>query len=97
MNTSAPAHQYSSNLLKIRSFRMQMGIERLPPTPSKFHYTFNLKDLAKICSGMLMTHSNLFELPKQLVRVWRNEFCRVVCDRLIAEQVSHIFNRELDV
>lgn len=35
-----------------------------------------------------MIHSSLFTLPKQLVRVWRNEFTRVICDRVADEQVS---------
>lgn len=34
-----------------------------------------------------MIHTSLFTLPKQLVRVWRNEFTRVICDRLSSEQV----------
>lgn len=37
-----------------------------------------------------MIHTSLFTLPKQLVRVWRNEFTRVICDRLSSEQVSII-------
>lgn len=71
----------------------QIGISELPPTPSKFHYTFNLKDLSRICSGMLMIHTSLFTLPKQLVRVWRNEFTRCICDRLSSEQVRCFFKR----
>lgn len=34
-----------------------------------------------------MIHTSLFTLPKQLVRLWRNEFTRVICDRLTSEQV----------
>lgn len=67
----------------------QTLVAKLPPAPSKFHYIFNLKDLSKICCGMLMIHPSLFTTPKQLVRVWRNEFTRVVCDRLVNEQVRN--------
>lgn len=34
---------------------------------------------------MLLTHPNNFKDQKHLVRVWRNEFTRVMCDRLINE------------
>lgn len=40
---------------------------------------------------MLMIHTSLFRLPKQLVRVWRNEFTRVICDRLSSEKVRNAF------
>lgn len=38
-----------------------------------------------------MIHKSLFTLPKQLVRLWRNEFTRVICDRLTSEQVKMSF------
>lgn len=55
----------------------------LPPTPSKFHYIFNLKDLSRTYAGILLTSPVNFTDGRQLVRVWRNEFTRVFCDRLI--------------
>lgn len=65
-------------------------IVELPPTPSKFHYIFNLKDLSRICAGMLLIDSKMFKFPKQFVRVWRNEFTRVICDRLVDDKVNLI-------
>lgn len=61
-------------------------IVELPPTPSKFHYIFNLKDLSRVFAGMLQLHPNHFKETRQLIRVWRNEFFRVICDRLINDQ-----------
>jgi dynein heavy chain, axonemal len=58
----------------------------LPPTPSKFHYIFNLKDLSRTYAGVLLTQPMNFQDPRQLVRVWRNEFTRVFCDRLICDE-----------
>ncbi len=66
---------------------LQVVIVELPPTPSKFHYIFNLKDLSRICAGMLLIDSKMFKFPKQFVRVWRNEFTRVICDRLVDDKV----------
>jgi dynein heavy chain, axonemal len=59
---------------------------QLPPTPSRFHYIFNLKDLSRTYDGILQTQPVNFKDARQLVRIWRNEFTRVFCDRLITDE-----------
>ncbi|XP_049877279.1 dynein axonemal heavy chain 10 [Pectinophora gossypiella] len=59
-------------------------VVELPPTPAKFHYIFNLRDLSRIAAGLCMTHPNFFSDKRAVVRCWRNEFVRVICDRLIS-------------
>ncbi|KAJ0174233.1 hypothetical protein K1T71_010379 [Dendrolimus kikuchii] len=61
-------------------------ILELPPTPAKFHYIFNLRDLSRVAAGMCLTHPNYFSEKRTIVRCWRNEFTRVICDRLINTQ-----------
>ncbi|KAJ8963302.1 hypothetical protein NQ318_018771 [Aromia moschata] len=73
-------------------------INQLPPTPSKFHYIFNMRDLSRIVAGLCNTTPKFFTTVPQMVRVWRNEFCRVICDRLInsddqALMASHILDQ----
>lgn len=58
-------------------------VRELPPTPSKFHYIFNLRDLSRITHGLCITTPDRFEDVKKFVRVWRNECLRVYYDRLI--------------
>ncbi|XP_010134250.1 PREDICTED: dynein heavy chain 10, axonemal, partial [Buceros rhinoceros silvestris] len=63
----------------------KMIIRDLPPTPSKFHYIFNLRDLSRVYNGLILTTPERFQTVTQMVRVWRNECLRVFHDRLINE------------
>lgn len=58
-------------------------IEKLPPTPSRFHYIFNLRDLARVYEGLLRTTPDRCETAAGFVRAWRNEVMRIFHDRLI--------------
>jgi dynein heavy chain len=55
----------------------------LLPTPARSHYTFNLRDLAKVFQGLLMITPKKLESKEQLVRLWIHECRRVYEDRLI--------------
>ncbi|XP_033627732.1 dynein heavy chain 10, axonemal-like [Asterias rubens] len=57
-------------------------VNDLPPTPSKFHYIFNLRDLSRVAQGLLQTTPDRFTTVGPFVRVWRNECLRVFFDRL---------------
>ena len=76
-------------------------VRELPPTPSKFHYIFNLRDLSRIYHGLCLTTPDRFEDTSQIVRVWRNECLRVFNDRLINDtdkqlvQVEYTFLDEV--
>ncbi|XP_053136194.1 dynein axonemal heavy chain 10 [Hemicordylus capensis] len=63
----------------------EMIVRDLPPTPSKFHYIFNLRDLSRVYNGLVQTTPDRFQAVSQMVRVWRNECLRVFHDRLINE------------
>ncbi len=69
------------------SFFLQSSIlDALPPTPSKFHYIFNLRDLSRTFNGLVLTTPERFQTSGQIARVWRNECLRVLYDRLIDAQ-----------
>ncbi|XP_068620608.1 LOW QUALITY PROTEIN: dynein axonemal heavy chain 10 [Battus philenor] len=65
-------------------------IVELPPTPAKFHYIFNLRDLSRVAAGLCLTHPRLFAEPRAVLRCWRNEFTRVICDRLISVEENEL-------
>jgi dynein heavy chain len=55
----------------------------LRPTPAKMHYTFNLRDVAKVFQGMLMMHKSKIGSVPDALRIWIHECTRQFGDRLI--------------
>ena len=68
---------------------------QLLPTPAKSHYTFNLRDLAKVFQGMLMHQSKQIESVEKLTSLWFHEACRVFQDRLINQEDRDWFAEQL--
>ncbi|KAJ3349859.1 Dynein heavy chain 10, axonemal [Entophlyctis luteolus] len=72
-------------------------VKNLMPTPSKFHYIFNLRDISRIFEGLCSATPDHFDSGKQFARLWRNESLRVFYDRLVTEQdriyVNKLINR----
>ncbi|KAG7391800.1 Dynein heavy chain 1, axonemal [Phytophthora pseudosyringae] len=66
----------------------------LLPTPAKSHYTFNLRDLAKVFQGVLMGDSRRITEADSLIRLWVHECKRVYEDRMVSMQ-DHDWFREL--
>ncbi|KAF0291565.1 Dynein heavy chain 10, axonemal [Amphibalanus amphitrite] len=73
----------------------QAIVRLLPPTPSRFHYLFNLRDLSRIFGGLCQTSPERFTKTKQMVRCWRNECLRVFADRLIDDQDFAVVSGQL--
>ena len=57
----------------------------LPPTPTKFHYIFNLRDLARVIEGCCLATTDKVTTEGAIARLFRNECTRVFCDRLATE------------
>jgi dynein heavy chain len=62
---------------------------KMLPTPSRFHYIFNMRDLSRIFQGVLhcpldvyLKYDTAFDKQVLLVKLWRHEVTRVLSDKL---------------
>lgn len=58
----------------------------LLPTPSKSHYTFNLRDIWKVFQGVCSANPKATGEPALIVKLWFNENMHVFHDRLTTEE-----------
>ncbi|KAH9113497.1 hypothetical protein AeMF1_012304 [Aphanomyces euteiches] len=70
-------------------------INELLPTPAKAHYTFNLRDLAKVFQGVLMGDMKRIVKLEQLLRLWVHENMRVFEDRFTTPSDHEWFHDQL--
>jgi dynein heavy chain, axonemal len=70
-------------------------ITTLKPTPTRFHYMFNLRDVSKVFQGILMASYKSISSPDQMSRLWIHECCRVFHDRLISNDDTDWFTGQI--
>jgi len=69
----------------------------LRPTPAKMHYTFNLRDVAKVFQGCLMMHKSKIAGADDAIRIWIHESTRQFSDRLINDEDKGWFKDQVSV
>jgi dynein heavy chain len=70
--------------------------QKMLPSPSKFHYTFSLRDLARLFQGVLRTPLASIHSTKTFMSLWRHEAERVLCDKLTNNEDKDLFQKKLD-
>ncbi|XP_014480405.1 PREDICTED: dynein heavy chain 8, axonemal [Dinoponera quadriceps] len=82
-------------LIPLTRLLWQQTKVKMLPTPAKFHYVFNLRDLSRIWEGMLLIERAECESITTLLKLWEHECTRVIADRFIAATEKEWFQNSL--
>ena len=62
------------------------------PTPAKSHYTFNLRDIAKVVGGLGLCQKQSLVAADDVMKCWAHEVFRVFYDRLVFKEDQEWFH-----
>ncbi|TMW60768.1 hypothetical protein Poli38472_000810 [Pythium oligandrum] len=71
-------------------------LELFLPTPANCHYLFNLRDMAKVVQGLLLSDKNTVTSRDGILRLWIHESLRVFSDRLTTPEDRETFKKKID-
>lgn len=74
----------------------RMVAKELLPTPSKSHYLFNTRDLAKIIQGMMQATKTYYNSKDEMLQLWCHETNRIIADRMWDHADKEWLRKQLD-
>jgi dynein heavy chain len=60
--------------------------DKFRPTPAKGHYSYNLRDIAKVFQGIAKSSAKSIKKEADMVKLWAHECARVFQDRLVSTE-----------
>ena len=98
----AQLYKFSASVRKLSPTLVNCCVElyglikkELLPTPRKIHYTYNLRDIARVFQGLLMGAPDFISDEVGMVRLFAHETYRVFHDRLIDDNDRNWFTETL--
>ncbi|XP_053322781.1 dynein axonemal heavy chain 11 [Spea bombifrons] len=92
---SPPILRTGPALIQAAMWLNQKMVQNFLPTAIKFHYIFNLRDIANVFQGILFATPDCLKQPNDLVALWLHESSRVYGDVLVEMKDYDLFKRIL--